>query len=192
MTDAERRMDHPQRAALNDEVHARPPDRLPSPCAVSYLAHLGERTDPAASWRLLAELCEVFGLSPPDRDAKHYTANAGPFRLRWERHTEFARYAITVDEPTEAPFTHPPIELLPADWLAKLEGSVITAMHVRVVSEHEPQFSLRAVARRFFNDNVLVGSQIAGGAAIALTDFRIHDDGFSRLLNKKYGIQDVK
>ena len=175
-------MDHPQRAALNDEVHARPSDRLPSPCAVSYLAHLGDRADPGASWELLAELCTTFGMPAPDRNAKHYAADAGPFRLRWERHTEFARYAITVDAPTEPPFSSPPVRLLPPEWLAQLEGSVITAMHVRVVAEHEPQFSLRSLARRYFNDNVLIGSQIAGGAAIALTDFRIHEDGFSRLL----------
>ena len=38
------------------------------------------------------------------------------------------------------------------------------------------------IATRFFAGHMLVGSMIAEGAGIALTDFRIHDDGFSRFL----------
>jgi uncharacterized membrane-anchored protein len=38
------------------------------------------------------------------------------------------------------------------------------------------------LATRFFDGNVLVGGRIAGGDASAYTDFRIHPDGFSRIL----------
>ena len=33
-------LDHPQRLALADEVHARPPEPLPTPARVSYVAVL--------------------------------------------------------------------------------------------------------------------------------------------------------
>jgi uncharacterized protein DUF3422 len=37
--------DHPQRAELNDEVHARPPEALAAPVRVSYLALLYKPVD---------------------------------------------------------------------------------------------------------------------------------------------------
>ncbi len=42
--------------------------------------------------------------------------------------------------------------------------------------------NFEAMSQRHFTGNPLVGAGIAGGAAIALTDFRIRPDGFSRLL----------
>jgi uncharacterized membrane-anchored protein len=39
-----------------------------------------------------------------------------------------------------------------------------------------------AVSSAYFGGNPMVGSILSGGAAAALTDFRIHDDGFSRFL----------
>jgi uncharacterized membrane-anchored protein len=35
---------------------------------------------------------------------------------------------------------------------------------------------------RYFHDDSLAGSRLSGGAAMVWTDFRIHDDGFSRVL----------
>ena len=50
--------DHPQRRALNDEVHARPPDNLEAPVRLSYLVLVGSgsRADDLAQ---LSELIEV-------------------------------------------------------------------------------------------------------------------------------------
>jgi len=45
------------------------------------------------------------------------------------------------------------------------------------------------IAGRSFGGNALVGAVIAGGAAAAYTDFRIHADGFSRLLVQDRGMK---
>ncbi|MBC7604641.1 MAG: DUF3422 family protein [Ramlibacter sp.] len=34
----------------------------------------------------IASLCEQYGVSPPSMDATHFSAQLGPFRLKWERH----------------------------------------------------------------------------------------------------------
>jgi uncharacterized membrane-anchored protein len=130
----------------------------------------------------LAELLQSLRLPPLDQGAKHYSAVAEGFRLRWERHTEFSRYAITVENPATEPFASPAIGKLPEQWLKLLEGSVLTAVHIRILEDHEPAARIDQRSEKFFSGNVLVGSHIADGAGLALTDFRIHQDGFSRFL----------
>ena len=63
--------DHPLRAALTAEVHARPFARLEAP----------ER---------IGALFEHFGLVPPGAGANHAMADFGAFRFKCERHTEFS------------------------------------------------------------------------------------------------------
>jgi uncharacterized membrane-anchored protein len=175
-------LDHPQRQALNDEVHARPPDPLPTPSAVSYIAlHTGSG-NAAEDHRLLAELLKHLDLPVPAEGSKHCSADAGAFSLRWERHTEFSRYAVTVNDPDGHPFEKPPITRLPEAWLQQLQGLLLVGIHACMLPMNEDAFSLAQVSGEYFDGNVLVGAQIAGGAGIAVTDFRIHDDGFSRML----------
>jgi len=192
VSDILKRMAYPQRQKLNDEVHARPPDLLPSNSAVSYFARIADRSDPDQEHRLLNELLEILGLPEAAAGVKHYAGATENFRLRWERHTEFSRYAVAVDNPTTTPFARPAIELLPQQWLQRLEGSVLTAIHTRVLEEHEPSMSLDRYSEQFFNGNVLVGSHIADGAALALTDFRIGEDGFTRLLVLNDGMSAIQ
>jgi uncharacterized membrane-anchored protein len=175
-------LDHPQRRVLNDEVHARPPDPLPTPSTISYIARLSGSGQANEEHRLLAELLDYFDLQAPPPDSKHCAADTGTVRLRWERHTEFSRYAITVNESAGRPFETPPITLLPRAWLEQLKGTLLVGINVCLLPMNEDRFSLSEVSADFFSDNVLVGAQIAGGAGIAVTDFRIHDDGFSRML----------
>jgi uncharacterized membrane-anchored protein len=47
---------------------------------------------------------------------------------------------------------------------------------------------VEAISARDFAGNVAIGASIAGGAATALTDFRIHGDGFGRLLVRDRGM----
>jgi uncharacterized membrane-anchored protein len=178
----EARLDHPQRRTLNDEVHARPPDPLSTPSAISYIARFSGSGQADQEFRLLAELLKHFDLAVPPPDSKHCAAEADGFRLRWERHTEFSRYAITVANPPGKPFENPPITLLPAQWLQQLEGTLLVGIHASLLPLDENEFSLAELSAEYFTENVLVGAQIAGGAGIAVTDFRIHEDGFSRML----------
>jgi uncharacterized membrane-anchored protein len=48
------------------------------------------------------------------------------------------------------------------------------------VVDQEPP--IEAIASRYFAGNTLVGGRIGGDAATTFTDFRIHPDGFSRML----------
>jgi uncharacterized membrane-anchored protein len=173
--------DHPQRIELNDEAHARPPEALQAPVRISYLALVSDASLRDEQRAHIAELADFFGVKPPKPNSVHYSANFGRFRLKWERHTEFARYKFLLPGAGEDPFADPAIGRLPPAWLADLPGKVIVATHAALLPAEE-KANFDAISDRLFAGNPLVGSGIAGNAAIALTDFRIRPDGFSRLL----------
>ena len=172
---------HPQRVELNDEAHARPPEQLTAPVRISYLALLSPSANRDAERAHIADLAAAFGARPPASNAIHYSADFGRFRMKWERHSEFARYKFILSGAGEDPFSDPPIQKPPAEWLACLAGNIIVATHAAILKPATmPNYD--DISARYFTGNPLVGAAIAGGAAVALTDFRIRPDGFSRLL----------
>jgi uncharacterized membrane-anchored protein len=172
--------DHPLRMELNDEVHARPPQPLAVPSRLSYLALLCDADQRDAACGAVAALCRYFGTTPPANDAVHHTANLGPFRLQWERHTEFIRLKVIVDGSCDDPFGQPAIGVLPANWVASLPGQVMVAAHLALIKSEAEPADTDATAASWFAGNVPVGSAVSGGSVVALTDLRIHTDGFSR------------
>ena len=171
---------HPQRLELNDEVHARPPEALAAPLRLTYLALLADPTRRDASFEAVADLARRSAIPPPLPGASHVSADFGPFRLKWERHTEFSRImVITPGADAADPFASPAIDALPPDWVQALPGRLLVATHLALLpaGEADPD----TLAARLFAGNGLIGGTMSGGAARVFTDFRIHG-GFSRVL----------
>jgi len=173
---------HPLRSELNDEVHARPSDSLRAPLRVSYLALLSPSSSRQAEWLHVTLLLKRFGQPAPDRPPIHYSVDLGPFSLRFERHTEFTRYTITAADTFEDPFASPALACVPADWVEQISGEIMVASHGAILPSSGAEPAYEEIAGRFFAGNVLVGSRLGEGAALALTDFRVRPDGFSRFL----------
>jgi uncharacterized membrane-anchored protein len=173
---------HPRRVDLNDEVHARPPEALTAPTRLSYLALLCNAAQRDLAWGMVCDLARHFGAELPSPGAMHYSADLGSFRLKWERHTEFARYQFIVTGEENDPFERPAILAAPAEWVAALPGEVMVASHLALMRQGLVSGDYETVAATYFGGNMLVGAAIGAGVATALTDFRIHDDGFSRIL----------
>ncbi len=173
---------HSQRFQLNDEVHARPSEQLSSPARISYLALLNDAAQGNLACDCVRQLAERQHIPGPERNSNHFSADFDGFRLKWERHGEFTRYQFIVSGPERLPFADPALKAVPADWLRTLPGEVLTAVHVVLERSGNDPFDQEAVSAAYFGGNPLVGSTVASGAGIAFTDFRIHDDGFSRFL----------
>ena len=174
---------HPLREELHDEVHARPPLPLQSPCRVSCIALLSGNDVRHEEWRLLRDLGARFGVAVDETPAAYLAADFGAFRLKWERHTEFSRYIFVVDGAAGSPFSHAAIGVVPQEWVEQLPGRTIYAGHFEVVAARacdEPD--LARLSKESFGDRPLVGSEIADDAATILTDFRIDGQGYSRAL----------
>ncbi len=173
--------DHPLRLELNDEVHARPPESLTAPLRISYVALLSAGAAREEGWAHVVALAKRYGVAGPAPGANHFSSDLGAFRLKWERHTEFTHYELIVGGAAD-PFADPALAAAPADWLAGLPGEVMAATHVALMATEDDAPDYDGIARRLFAGNVLIGAAIGNGAAIALTDLRLHADGFGRLL----------
>lgn len=173
--------DHPDRITLNNEVHARPYERLSAPLRATCISMLSGVASAESERGCIEDLSRRYGVNRPPAGANHFSADFGGFRLRWERHTEFSAYTILHSAPFAAPFEDPPLTRVPRGWLATLPGRVLTAVHIAI----EPaQRAIRSVDELgdLFVPGSLVGSRVSGGSATAWTDFQIHADGFSRIL----------
>ena len=173
---------HSQRFELSNEVHARPPEPLSPPATVTCLALLTPWPYCENDREVVAELTRQYGTTPPGPGAKHYSVWLSNFRLIWERHTEFTRYTFISTGAEADPFETPSIRLAPEDWVAGLPGEVIAAANAVLTDELVAPEDNATISDHYFNGNALIGSRITGGAATALTDFRIHKDGFTRFL----------
>jgi uncharacterized membrane-anchored protein len=126
MTTAQRPLptDHPLRLELHAEVHARPSETLQTPLRLTFLALASDASNREREWQHVRELALRFGVDLPTQALSHLSADLGPFRLKFERHTEFARYKFIVPGVGDAPFAQPALDAVPADWLAALPGTM--------------------------------------------------------------------
>ena len=173
--------DHPLRVELNDEAHARPSEALRAPLRVTFLALSSGPGRRDREWEHFSALVRRFGQEPPPPRSSHCTVDCGAFRVKWERHTEFTRYKFIVAGPCDRPFDSPALLEVPDDWLTGLPGELMVATHAALLPVPPEPIDYDALAAQHFLGNTLIGAGIAGGAGLALTDFRIRD-GFSRLL----------
>lgn len=178
--------DHPQRFLLNDEVHARPPERLTAPCRVTFLALVTPREKRAEAWAVIGEAARSVGAAPPEASADHYSEDFGPYRVKAERHTEFIRLKIIVPglgaDGLAHPFAEPAIQAAQVGWVAKMPGELLWATHATIVPAGARPIDSAALTGDLAGADSLIGASISGGAGAAFTDLRIREDGFSRLL----------
>ena len=167
---------HLARAALHNEVHARPPEPIEAPVAISYLLMVTEPAARTASREHLAQLLKDHHLPEAGEGATHLRADLGRFRLRWERHTEFVSWTfirplseadlarVGGDEPPTA------LALVPQPWLAGLPGEQLAGVHLWAVprealSARPARGSLAeapglALARQLLREDQLTGSAV--------------------------------
>ncbi|MDF2464536.1 MAG: hypothetical protein K0Q43_2771 [Ramlibacter sp.] len=174
---------HPQRIALHNEIHARPPEAMTAPLAISHLVMLGDGQDREASRAHLASLLRDHHLPLPDAQSTHIRMDLGGFRIRWELHTEFVTWTFSraIDakgfgerEPATA------IEAVPQAWLDGLPGQCLASLHLWVLPT--VAFGGNSLVKHVLNEDTLVASAVADGLGEVYTDFALHADGFSRMV----------
>src|SRR4029434_5229183 len=86
---------HPQRVALHNEMHARPPEAMSAPLAISHMVMVGDAQEREASRAHVAALLRDHHLPQPDANSTHIRMDVGAFRIRWELHTEFVTWSFS-------------------------------------------------------------------------------------------------
>lgn len=174
---------HPQRVALHNEIHARPPEAMTPPLAISHIVMVCDAAQREASRVHVASLLRDHHLPQPDAASTHIRMDLGRFRLRWELHTEFVTWSFSRaidaagfgerEPPTAA-------QVVPQDWLAALPGQSLASMHLWVLSSQA--FGNGSLVKHVFNEDTLVASTVADGHGEVYTDFALHADGCSRMV----------
>jgi uncharacterized membrane-anchored protein len=178
---------HEHRLPLANELHARPFPELRAPCRAVHLAfkkrHLAAERDPEVDRAHLRALLDRHGAQHPAPGADHWMGRLGRAELKWERHTEFVTYTLFLDGEGEVPFDGAPLALLPRDWLDAAPGLVVAAslLHVAVAGPDVVQTLASGYEDHFVRESFAV-ARILDGDALAGSDFRIHEDGMTRIL----------
>jgi uncharacterized membrane-anchored protein len=195
-------LNHHLRVPLAAEIHSRPFLKLHAPELLSHLAVYPElQTEVSASAHeqqhtLLLALCVHFGVSPPALDAKYFYFDFGPFRLKWECHTEFATYTFAQHQPAEqraerslaACMTQMPITRIPEAWLHSLQGKVLVAAHLILDNRPLSQEEFSKEVSQLFQGHALAGSRVMQGGEF-WSDFVVQADGFSRFVIRDVDMQ---
>jgi len=172
---------HGERERLFNELHTRPFPLLEQGSGISQIALIHEGGDAALEYRHILQLCEHFAVAPPVTVSACLHLSLGGFELRWERHTEFSTYTFIRPLEGDSPFRGNALSQLPEGWLAALPGRVISGLHIELHQAPDTDATADTV-RAHFDDHRLVSSWVIGYKARLWTAYRIHDDGFGRIL----------
>ena len=161
---------HQQRDQLLGEVHARPSTPLEPPMLVTRLAALSSLGADDLDRMHMADLCRRYGHAEPAPGARWCALDAGPWQLRWERHSEFSSWTFS------RPFAggaDDALAGLPGDWLADIPGPVLVLTTVHLVESDADQ---PAEPGRQAEE---IGVELLGGAATLTTDLRADAAGMT-------------
>jgi len=173
--------EYTDRIKLQNELHAGPCELLTAPAQVSHLALFSDISNASEELRLITQLCNHYGVTPPTRETRFFSIDLGSFRLRWERHNEFSSYTFFVNAPFETPFAQNAIDHAPKEWTESLPGEIIAATHIVVEKRDRPRRTMDDLSKLFASNNI-IGASVAADRATVWTDNKIHNDGFSRVL----------
>ncbi len=189
------------RAALHDEVHARPPVRIRLPALVVHVAVLNAGIGRDAECAHLRRLPGQHDLTVDELSGNFKLLRLGGSALKWERHTEFTRYALVQPLPDEAGLdaglgagldraAPARLHALAIDnaWLRAIPGRTVAAVKLALVHGglDDPQ-ALLGRAQRWLGSDAVAASltgRSPGGAhhSLVATDFALRADGFEHML----------
>ncbi len=176
------------REVLHNEVHARPPARIRLPALVVYVAVLNEGVSREQEWQHLRQLPGQQDLTQDQLSGNFLRLRFADHTLKWERHTEFTRYSIVQTLPSHVLETGDEAELMRAlvvdtAWLASIPGRTVAAITMAMVhGEVDDPAAMRALAAPWFEGRETVASLLGIRRSCVMTDFRLRDSGFERLL----------
>jgi len=186
------------REQLHNEVHARPSARIRLPALVLYVAVLNEGVSREDECAHLRRLPGQATLAPAELQRNFVRLRLPRGTLKWERHSEFTRYAFVQPLPETLSLQAAPHDLhdtwaIEADWLRGLPGRTVAA--IELVMLHGPLDDAPATladATRWFDGHAVVASRMGASAvggghpvdghSLAVTDFGLRADGFERML----------
>ena len=128
-------VDHPLRAAVLGELHARPFTPIETPRRILHFGFLIDAAAAQAERAALAAFCAANGVAAPSPTAKHHRCAFGSATLRWENHAEFSTYTWELPAPGAVPF-EPAAGAIPNVMAAVPQpGPLLVALDLHLIDE---------------------------------------------------------
>ncbi|MET4387537.1 putative membrane-anchored protein [Bradyrhizobium sp. F1.4.3] len=172
---------HPQRDAVLGEVHARPFTRLVSPFSVIHFAVLAQGEAAASDRCRFIDFCLERNLRPPKQSAKHHQIVIGPAMLRWEQHSEFTTFTwiwSNTNGPAAHQFRNVDDTVRSLIRALRQTGQLLVAIRLEVEQGAAPTKR----AEQIFDKNSLAMIATKSGAGVVASDFRVDENGFTKIL----------
>jgi uncharacterized membrane-anchored protein len=181
--DGARLSPHPLRAAILDEVHARPFTPIETPRRLLHFAFdtTGERAQAdRTALNNFVSRCGHAPLKPPDKQLRVVLNRTV---LRWEQHSEFTTYTwelASEDLTADALPFHPQASWLAAPMAALPQpGPVLVALDLHLLAASGGG---RLLLEELFDRSSLAVAETADEKAIFASDFQTDPAGFVRIL----------
>lgn len=172
--------DHALRRALVEELHVRRFPPFSAPFEMTQILMFTAEADQAAVREHAEKLCVHHGKPRPAR-GRYFSTELPGVHFVWECHTEFTSYSFIRTGPFAAPFRNSVVQELPTEWIESLPGQTIRATQVAVLDRTAGTPDERSLAAHF-NVSEIVAADLSDGEARMWSNFRVHEDGFGRLL----------
>ncbi len=172
---------HPMRSVLYEELHNRPSPIIHGNCQIAHFT-VKLQDNRQQLHTHVVELCRRFSVPAPDPDSSCLYQDFGGFELRWERHLEFANFTFII--PGDNAFSDDTLSFIPKDWLASMPGELVVAVNLALISDTPTDQQLH----QWFEGQRLACAVVNRGDATVWTAFRLHSDGFGRILAVNKGL----
>ena len=168
----------PLRQKISQELHNRPSPQVQVPTSITHLAVRLTEQEREQEYQQIYVLCQRYHVNPPNSDASCYYQDFGGFELRWERHHEFSSYSFIRKGIGKYFFDGYATEYVPQEWFDHIAGELVSAVNLVI---NEDNISEQTLHHAFEGHQVL-GSMVADNRAKVYASFRVHSDGFDRII----------
>jgi uncharacterized membrane-anchored protein len=173
--------DHPSRAFVLSELHARPFAGMKTPRRVLHFAYVTDSGQATSATEALAAFCSERNLPAPANNSRHHRVAVQGAILRFERHSEFCTYTWEFDAAAGAddqPFRPAARDFARLMTLLPQPGPVMVQADLHMIKGG----IARARVEDIFGTPNVAAASAEDGAALIATDFRVDPDGFVRIL----------
>ncbi len=164
-------VEHPARAAVLSELHARPFASMETPRRILHYAYVTDAGQAAAAVRELAAFCSERSLPAPAENARHHRVDAQGAVLRFERFSEFCSYTWEFDAAAggdDAPFRPAARDFTRLISQLRTQGQLMVMIDLHVVKADRAVDEIESV----FGTSNIAASEVDEGMAVLATDFR--------------------
>ncbi len=170
---------HPLRARILGELHARPTRPLESPARILHFAYMAGAAQAESDRVAVTRACVERGLPGPDAQSRQFRVEMPGVNLVWERHGEFITHSWEFAGAESGGFFSPsPAALMQKVRLLPQPGPLLVAADLDLLAGDADPAKLGEI----FGPLQLAVCEANNGRALIATDFAPDTFGFVRIL----------